>query len=71
MAYAYTVKTSEDGLIGVYGKKSRALAAAKEYCGGDWNMSGETIKLQSTGQPFMWVYEGNGATAEVELWWLQ
>ena len=31
MAYAYTVTGSEDGIVGVYGNRTRAENAAKKY----------------------------------------
>lgn len=69
MTYAYTVKTSEDGLIGVYGKKARAMEVASNYCDGvDID---RTVSLESTGKPFLWVYESGNVWAEVEIWYVQ
>lgn len=70
MAYAYTVKGSEDGIIGVFGNVQRAKDKAQEYTQGQLV---DTWKNVESGV-WMWIYESdtNGSiTAEVEKWWIE
>lgn len=66
MAYAYTVKGSEDGIIGVFGSVQRAKAKAQEYTQGELV---DTWKSVENGV-WMWIFEGDIASAEVEKWWI-
>ena len=64
MAYAYTVKGSEDGIIGVFGNVQRAKASAQEYT------QGELVNTRKN-MGWMWIYEGDTCSAEVEKWWIE
>ena len=68
MAYAYVVKSSEDGILGVFGKLKRAQECAKEYTKSE--VPEEVYHSEYTGY-FMWVYEGEYATVEVNKFELE
>ena len=59
MAYAYTVTGSEDGIVGVYGNRTRAENAAKKYIKSSYGCDREdyifgsySIGAQSTVEKF-------------------
>ena len=63
--YVYQVKGSEDGTLGIYGSKKRAIARAKEYV--QVAYPGEEIQVEHNGKWFVEVHSGeHSVVAEIE-----
>jgi len=62
----YIVRGSEDGHIGVYGSRAKALEAAINYCCDEWgNTSNVEVDDRIKRSGLAWV-TGNGVSADVE-----
>ena len=62
MTKAYIVKGSEDGVIGVYGSKKKALECAKRYCGTGCDIDDTCDHWTNV--------EGSFCSAEITLWYV-
>ena len=58
MAYAYTVTGSEDGIVGVYGNRTRAENAAKKYIKNSYNCDREDYNINIDKSEWITLMEG-------------
>tara|TARA_R110001606_G_scaffold219736_1_gene367602 strand:+ start:373 stop:576 length:204 start_codon:yes stop_codon:yes gene_type:complete len=67
MANVYQVNGSEDGVLGIYGNKKRAIEAAIQYV----QYSGSEEFTVDTNNPYITYIEGEDSTAQVEQFYLK
>jgi hypothetical protein len=67
MAKVYQVNGSEDGVLGIYGNKKRAIQAAIQYVE---NSGGEDYNIDNNNAYITYI-EGEYSSANVELFHLQ
>lgn len=63
MAFAYLVQGSEDGTIGIFRSKKRAIQAAKDYLA-----SGGNEILYETSNDWVQSFYGEHSSASVNKW---
>ena len=66
MNFAYVVRGSEDGNLGVFTSKKRATMRAVMYCSVDNDEFDENVEVDTTTSSWMVYVEGNGMSADVE-----
>ncbi len=67
MANVYQVYGNHDGVLGIYGSKKRAIAAAIEYV----TDNGKDYFNTDSDNPYITYIEGEDSTAQVEQFYLK
>jgi hypothetical protein len=69
MAYAYTVKFPNDGIIGVYSNMKKAESAWQNWIvDHGYTYTVESIKKMKS---YQWIWFDNGEYVEIERWYIE